>query len=44
MVALKKSRCQAAAVLEQLMKKCRMVFEAAGEWQVRQAGEGAIPQ
>jgi hypothetical protein len=43
MVALKKSRCQAAEVLEQLLKKCRMVSEAAGGWQVRQAAEGAIP-
>ncbi len=44
MVALKKSRCQAAEVWEQPVKKCRMVSEAAGCRQVGQAGEGAIPQ
>jgi hypothetical protein len=41
-VALKRRRCQAAEVLEQLVKNCRMVSEAAGGWQVGQAGEGAI--
>jgi hypothetical protein len=44
MVALRKSRCQAAEVQEQLVKKCRMVSKAAGGRQVRQTGEGAIPQ
>ncbi len=29
MAALKRSRCQTAEVLEQLVKKCRMVSEAA---------------
>ncbi len=31
-------------VLEQLVKICRMVSEAACGWQVRQAGERASPQ
>jgi hypothetical protein len=44
MVGLRKSMCQAAEVREQLVKKCRMVYEAAGGRQVGQAGEGAIPQ
>jgi hypothetical protein len=43
-VALKRRRCQAAEILEQLVKNWRMVSEAAGGWQVGQAGEGAIPQ
>jgi hypothetical protein len=43
MVALKKSRCQAAEVREQLGKKCRMVSKAARGRQVGQPGEVAIP-
>jgi hypothetical protein len=44
MVALKNNKCQAADVLEQLVKKCRIVSGPAGGRQVRQAGEGATPQ
>ena len=44
MVALKNNRCQAAEVLEQAVKKWRIVSEAAGGRQVGQAGEGATPQ